>query len=74
MKIGIRKNRYLYFDPHMTFMLFLFMMLMMVAVALVKESVMKPYFFSDQITIFSFMKFTYGFGAGNSYGSTAYFY
>lgn len=74
LKIGIRKNRYLYFDPHMTFMLFLFMMLLMLAVALVKESVMKPYFFSDQITIFSFMKMTYSFGPGNSYGSTAYFY
>ncbi|KOC89224.1 hypothetical protein [Winslowiella iniecta] len=74
LKVGLRKDRYLYFDPHMTFMLFLLMLIMMIGVALIKESVMNSYFFSDQLTIFSFMKYTYGFAMGNSYGSTAYFY
>ncbi len=74
LKIGLRKDRYLYFDSHVTLMLFLLMLMMMIGVAMVKESVMQPYFFSDQITIFNIMKTTYGFGVGNSYGSTAYLY
>ncbi len=74
LKIGLRKNRYLYFDAHITLMLFLLLLMLMIVVAMVKELVMPAYYFYDQKTIFDIMKFTFNFSPGNSYGSSAYFY
>ncbi|WP_075180882.1 hypothetical protein [Pantoea sp. 1.19] len=74
LKIGVRKDRYVYFDAHVTLMLFLVLLMLMIVLAMAKESVMPKYFFSDQITIFNIMKFAYDFQPGSSYTSTAYFY
>lgn len=74
LKVGIRQNKYIYFDAHMTLMLFLLLFMLMIVVAMGKEYVMSPYYFYDQKTLFEIMKFTYSFRPGNSYGSSAYFY
>lgn len=74
LKIGIRKDRYVYFDAHITLMLFLMLLMVMIVVAMIKEYVMPAYYFYDQQTIFEIMKTTFSFMPGNSYGSSAYFY
>ncbi|PKH20156.1 hypothetical protein CIG19_18565 [Enterobacterales bacterium CwR94] len=74
LKIGVRNDRYIYFDAHITLMLFLVLLMMMIVLAMAKESVMPTYFFSDQRTIFNVMPFAYSFQPGSSYSSTAYFY
>lgn len=74
LKIGIRKDRYVYFDAHFTLLLFLLLLMFMIVVAMFKEYVMPPYYFYDQETIFQIMKTTFSFMPANSYGSSAYFY
>ncbi|MGV3345105.1 hypothetical protein ACGVWS_04920 [Enterobacteriaceae bacterium LUAb1] len=74
LKIGIRSDRYIYFDAHATLVLLLILLMVMIVFAMIKEVIMPKYFFSDQITIFNIMKFTYRFQPGSSYVSTAYFY
>ncbi len=74
LKIGLRKDRYIYFDAHITLMLFLLLLMLMIVMAMFKEYVMPAYYFYDQQTIFEIMKTTFSFMPGNSYGSSAYFY